>query len=74
MRSGPRRVGVLPRNPFTLRVALCMRENTKINSVLARKAHLLHNVNVNYKIRFQGLKARYSRTLFLFCMSAGFLK
>ena len=30
MRSGPRRVGVYPRNPFTLRVTLCMRAKHKI--------------------------------------------
>ena len=48
-RSGPRRVDVFPRNPFTLRVTLCMMQNTKINSVLSRIAHFLYNVNVSYK-------------------------
>ena len=47
--SGPRVVDILPQNPFTRRVALCMRANTKMNSVLSRIAHFLYNVNVNYK-------------------------
>ena len=37
-----------------------------MNSVLSRIAHFLHNVNVNYKQRFQGLKASVSMTLFYF--------
>ena len=41
-------------------------ETQKINSVLSRIAHFLHNVNVNYKYRFQGLKASVSMTHFYF--------
>ena len=31
-------------------------ETQKMNSVLSRIARFLHNVNVNYKLGFQGLK------------------
>ena len=37
-----------------------------MTSVLSHKTRFLHSVNVNYKYRFQGLKASVSRTLFYF--------
>ena len=37
-----------------------------MNSVLSCIARFLHNVNANYKLRFQGLKASDSRTIFSF--------